>query len=43
MLIGSSAAQIFKISQSKAKILNFEVGPKSDLCLYMTGRGMTLP
>ena len=28
------AAKIFKISQPKAKILIFEVGPKSDLCLY---------
>ena len=26
--------KIFKISQPKAKILIFEVGPKSDLCLH---------
>ena len=31
---GSCAAKIFKISQPKAKILIFEVGPKSDLCLH---------
>ena len=30
----SCAAKIFKISQPKAKILMFEVGPKSDLGLH---------
>ena len=30
----SCAAKIFKINQRKAKILIFEVGPKSGLCLH---------
>ena len=33
-LWGSRAAKIFEISQPKAKILIFEVGLKSDLCLH---------
>ena len=43
MTWGSCAAKIFKISHPKAKILIFEVGPKSDLCLHdRQGHGTVL-
>ena len=31
---GLCAAKIFEINEPKAKILIFEVGPKSELCLH---------
>ena len=40
--MGSCAAKIFKISQPKAKILIFEVGPKSNLCLHDRERHATV-
>ena len=39
--MGSCAAKIFEINQPKAKILIFEVGPKSDLCLHDRRRHCT--
>ena len=38
---GSCAAEIFEINQPKAKILIFEVGPKSDLSLHLKDQNET--